>query len=250
MGIMSTTLTAAEYDRRRSLYADTLRWLPIVTEAASVQWVSIEEQFKRDRIAYPALNLPNLTLVDLILGQIHTESGGHQFARGAAGELGLLQIMPTTARELGLDVPVKGYAPDQVRTFERGGTGVDVPAIFDPLTHVKASISYMHRVYLMLRSRGWSGTAMSTYQLTLAGYNGGPGYVLAAIRELSGDQLTEEQEVLQAIRERRVILHTTVRQGEKVMPVAKIAPPAMANYPVKVIEHAQMIRSVRVLDKE
>lgn len=243
------TISADEYNRRRSLYADTLRWTPFVEQVAGVSWPSLTEQIKQESKVRPTPG-PSLSLIDLLLGQIHTESAGQQFARGKAGELGLLQLMPGTARDMSLDVQPNGYTQaevDLIRTkCMNDPAKCPPPLVFDPLENIKASVRYTHRIFLMLRQRGWSGTALSTYMLALAGYNGGPGFVLAAIRDKTGEQLIDAEPILQAIKESRVVMHTTRRVGDKVMPTAVIAPPAMARYPETVIGHATMIQSVRM----
>ncbi len=48
--------------------------------------------------------------VDLLYAVIHTESGFHTHAVSRAGARGLMQLMPKTARDLGVDDPFK---PDQ-----------------------------------------------------------------------------------------------------------------------------------------
>jgi soluble lytic murein transglycosylase-like protein len=81
---------------------------------------------------------------DLLASVIKAESGGHAHAVSSAGARGLMQLMPGTARQLGV---ADSFAPDQ---NVRGGT-----AYFDALlTHYHDNIA-----------------------LALAAYNAGPGAV-------------------------------------------------------------------------
>ena len=236
----------------RHLYANTMRWSPIVEAAISLSWVSLDEQLRRDRLA--DTKLPELKLKSLVLGQMHQESGGDRWARGRAGEIGLMQLMPSTARDLGLDVPPSGYTVEQVdemRATERSGrTGKLPPLVWDPQENINAAVRYLHRIFLMLRTKGWSGNALSTYRLALAGYNGGPSFVYSAIRDLHGDELTRHEVPFEMIRTGLVTFSTTFRNSSgRVMPITRKAPPVMVDYSNSVIHHAQQIEALLKLEQ-
>lgn len=48
------------------------------------------------------IGVPNLT-IDLVKRVIRQESGGNQGAKSKAGAIGLMQLMPATAAELGVN---------------------------------------------------------------------------------------------------------------------------------------------------
>lgn len=85
-----------------------------------------------------------------LLAQIHQESAGNARAVSPAGAQGLMQIMPSTGRGLGLADP------------------------WDPLENVLAGARFMSE---LLREFG-------SYPLALAAYNAGPHAVIAAGRKV------------------------------------------------------------------
>jgi len=96
--------------------------------------------------------------MDLLIAQHRQESGFNPKARGAAGEIGLGQIKPSTARD-------PGY----------GLTGVDPATLDDPRNNILFSARY-------LKARGGQGTDWNNpaaQAQALAAYNGGgdPNYV-------------------------------------------------------------------------
>ncbi len=82
--------------------------------------------------------------VDLLYSVVNAESGGHPRAVSHAGAQGLMQLMPSTARSVGVS---DSFAPDQNL---RGGT-----------TYLDALLRHYH----------------DDLALTLAAYNAGPGAV-------------------------------------------------------------------------
>jgi membrane-bound lytic murein transglycosylase F len=96
----------------------------------------------------------------MIVAQMHQESGFDPRARSFAGAVGLLQVMPRTAQELGFT------------------------DLQDPETNIEAGLRYLAWVRerfeedLPVRDRMW---------FTLAGYNVGPGHVRDA-RRLAAEQ--------------------------------------------------------------
>jgi peptidoglycan hydrolase-like protein with peptidoglycan-binding domain len=107
--------------------------LPTVT-----QWLWTVEAADPGRVAH-------LTPAQ-ILAQIHQESGGNPRAQSPAGAQGLMQLMPATARALGVTDP------------------------WDPRQNVAGGVRYMGQLM----------AAFHTWSLALAAYNAGPEAVRAA----------------------------------------------------------------------
>lgn len=84
--------------------------------------------------------------VDLVFAQARQESGTRQFradgsiVRSSAGALGVMQLMPATARDLGVDP-------------------------YDTAQNIDGGVRYLKQMYLMF----------GTWALALAAYNAGPG---------------------------------------------------------------------------
>ena len=99
--------------------------------------------------------------VELILALVKRESTFNPKAISRNGAAGLLQLMPPTARELGLKVP----------SYENVRKPTPDPSIderFHPTKNLNAGIKYMHE--MLERYNG-------DYSLALAAYNVGPGNV-------------------------------------------------------------------------
>jgi soluble lytic murein transglycosylase-like protein len=94
----------------------------------------------------------------LVMAVIEVESAGYHLAESRVGALGLMQLLPSTGRELAgkLDVPWKG--PD---------------TLFDPTINVRLGTAYLRE--LADRYDGSLSTA-------LAAYNWGPGRIDRRIR--------------------------------------------------------------------
>ena len=99
--------------------------------------------------------------VELILALVKRESTFNPKAISRNGAVGLLQLMPPTARGLGLKVP----------SYENVRKPTPNPSIderFHPLKNLEAGVEYLHQ---MLERYG------GDYSLSLAAYNVGPGNV-------------------------------------------------------------------------
>lgn len=98
----------------------------------------------------------------LIEAQVQQESAGDPRAVSSAGAQGLLQLMPGTAREMGLRDP------------------------FDPAANLRAGVRYLRRMYdalaAQLTDRGGERVTWA-----LAAYNGGIGYVHRALALAAAD---------------------------------------------------------------
>lgn len=89
----------------------------------------------------------------LLMAQIQVESGGNRYARSPKGALGLWQLMPDTARRLGLIV----------------SDGADQR--LDPMLSTHAAIRYLTELY----------RRFGRWDLVMAAYNAGEGAVQRAI---------------------------------------------------------------------
>jgi len=94
----------------------------------------------------------------IIKCQIAQESSFNPKAVSPCGARGLLQLMPATARELG------------VSTLDH---------LFDPETNLLAGITYLKRQYMALTE---IPDREERIKFALASYNGGRGYINAAIK--------------------------------------------------------------------
>jgi peptidoglycan lytic transglycosylase F len=93
----------------------------------------------------------------LVAAQMYQESGFDPKAKSWAGALGLMQVMPATARELGVD-------PKQ---------------LYDPETNIAAGTLYLRR---MMDLKSPSLSDEERYRFALASYNAGYGHVIDARR--------------------------------------------------------------------
>ncbi len=99
--------------------------------------------------------------VELIIALVKTESTFNPKAISASGAAGLTQLMPPTARGLGLKVP-------SYRNVKKPTPKPNVDERFHPLTNLDAGVKYLHE--LLKRYDG-------NYHLSLAAYNVGLGNV-------------------------------------------------------------------------
>ncbi len=99
--------------------------------------------------------------VELLLAIVHTESNFNPLAVSKNGAVGLMQMMPETAQELGLKVPKYSNRRQPIRnanTDER----------FNPRKNIHAGLTYFNKLF-----EKYSGDLT----LTLGAYNVGPGRV-------------------------------------------------------------------------
>jgi soluble lytic murein transglycosylase len=88
----------------------------------------------------------------LIAAVIHVESSGRNFARSRAGALGLMQLLPDTARAVARRQGVEWTGPE---------------ILFDPEINVRLGIDYLAELY----------QRFDDIELALAAYNWGPTYI-------------------------------------------------------------------------
>jgi len=88
----------------------------------------------------------------LIAALIHVESSGRNFAVSRAGALGLMQILPETARAVALRQGLEWQGPQM---------------LFDPALNVRIGVDYLAELYARFGS----------IELALAAYNWGPTYI-------------------------------------------------------------------------
>ncbi len=101
--------------------------------------------------------------VELLLAIVHTESNFNPLAVSKSGAVGLMQMMPHTAQELGLRVPKYSNKRQPIRnakTDER----------FNPAKNLHAGLTYFNKLFEKYRG---------DLTLTLGAYNVGPSRVQA-----------------------------------------------------------------------
>jgi len=88
----------------------------------------------------------------LIAALIHVESSGRNFAVSRAGALGLMQLLPDTARAVALRRGIDWQGPQM---------------LFDPVINVRLGIDYLAELH----------DRFDSIELALAAYNWGPTYI-------------------------------------------------------------------------
>jgi hypothetical protein len=157
----------------------------------------LEEDLKLSSIEYPVIDVPAVSLKgiknyeevisqaakennldsNLIKAVIIQESGGEPEKLGASGEVGLMQLMPETARTLGLNVPE--YPDTTITVTIRGETKElkvdecnsvtkrcdrEKDERFNPVKNIMTGSKYLGDAY----------KEFGNVQMALAAYNGGP----------------------------------------------------------------------------
>jgi soluble lytic murein transglycosylase-like protein len=97
----------------------------------------------------------------LIAALIHVESSGRNFAVSRAGALGLMQLLPDTARAVAERQGLEWQGPQM---------------LFDPVLNVRLGVDYLAELYLRF----------GDLELALAAYNQGPTSI-AELRNSRGD---------------------------------------------------------------
>jgi soluble lytic murein transglycosylase len=93
----------------------------------------------------------------LVLAVIHVESRYNAFAVSSVGAMGLMQILPSTGRELAARHGIDWIGPQ---------------TLFDPVVNVKLGVAYLKQL-----SDRYGNTSMA-----LAAYNWGPGHIDRRLR--------------------------------------------------------------------
>jgi len=99
--------------------------------------------------------------IPLILAVVKTESNFNPKAVSSSGAVGLMQLMPVTAKGLGLKVP-------KYRDIKRPKADPHVDERFDPRKNLEAGVRYLSEMV-----KRYDGN----YVLAVAAYNAGPGNV-------------------------------------------------------------------------
>lgn len=128
--------------------------LSILSTVVRVSGAGVEPLPERDWLRYFIRGTCQVNGIDerVALGVIRVESRGRQNAIGASGELGLMQVKLSTARDI-------------LPSLSRRG-------LLDPFTNVSTGIRYL----MQLKAK------FKTMHLALLAYNRGPGTVQRALR--------------------------------------------------------------------
>jgi len=104
---------------------------------------------------------------DYVRRQVDTESGGDPNAVGGIGEIGLMQISPMLATDL-IAAGIISISKD----------------LYDPAKNLNAGCWKLSHLLAGMKTQAPELSADDAYRLALVSYNGGPGYVKQAIKQL------------------------------------------------------------------
>jgi soluble lytic murein transglycosylase-like protein len=112
-----------------------------------------------EAVAHAIIDVSKLHDIDpsLVLAVIHVESRYNAFAVSSVGAMGLMQILPSTGRELAARHGINWIGPQ---------------TLFDPVVNVKLGVAYLKQL-----SDRYGSTSMA-----LAAYNWGPGHIDRRLR--------------------------------------------------------------------
>lgn len=174
MAGMDEELGIAGSPRQPSLAADFMDVVALRDVLPSSVEASIVEEL-RDRhtgLAERELHRLAATIVaeaerhdldpSLVLAVIQVESGGYHLAVSPVGALGLMQLLPSTAEELAVDLGLPWRGPN---------------SLFDPILNVKLGTAYLSQL----------SAKYGSVSTALAAYNWGPGRIDRRLRR--GDEL-------------------------------------------------------------
>tara|TARA_B100000809_G_C14820735_1_gene417310 strand:- start:122 stop:649 length:528 start_codon:yes stop_codon:yes gene_type:complete len=112
---------------------------------------------------------------------IQIESGYDPKAVSSQGAMGLGQIMPETAKELGLEI----------------GDSNDPGSVWHPESNLDASARYLKKLYDKYRKEGISGE--EAWSFAAGAYNAGMGNIARAIDKISNEPVTTWDQVAQVL---------------------------------------------------
>lgn len=127
---------------------------------------------------------------NLIKAVIKVESNFNPSAISGSGAVGLMQLMPGTARDLGLNVPSQ-FTNQNPGTKSEIENNKNNDERFNPEKNIDAGTKYLDSLIDRYKNKGYSDSE----KLALAAYNGGPGTIGTAISKtgLRDDQITWEK---------------------------------------------------------
>lgn len=202
-------------------YANALRWRQLVRVATFDPWANDAPWQEW-----------------LILGQIFQESSGDPLARSSVGALGLMQLMPYTAREVGISCPRDGYSWADVQMIRERhidpmamSDDPRVPEVLRPATNIAGGVRYMRSLFDRIKQEGtWTGSAYQTWLLALSAYNAGMVTVLHALNHARPKTWNEAMPLLDA--------YADVAQGHK---PRELQDRTVREYVERIVGHADKI---------
>lgn len=111
---------------------------------------------------------------DVVVAVIEVESAGYHLAVSHVGAMGLMQLLPTTGKEIALRMGIEWNGPD---------------TLFDPTTNIRLGTAYLSQ---LMNRYGSLNTA-------LAAYNWGPGRIDRRLRRGRGIPSRYIEQVMRAI---------------------------------------------------
>jgi soluble lytic murein transglycosylase-like protein len=166
LGVDSATLPAGEKDR---VLIDQ------ILERLSIRHTALGE---RERLGLVKVIIQearaNNLEPSLVVAVIEVESAGYHLAVSHVGAMGLMQLLPSTGRELAMRLGIEWKGPD---------------TLFDPIINVQLGTAYLRQL----------ADQFGDVNIALAAYNWGPGRINRRIRRGATVPSLYIEQVMQAI---------------------------------------------------
>ena len=166
LGVDSATLPAGEKDR---VLIDQ------ILERLSIRHTALSE---RERLALVKVIIDEARANDLdpglVVAVIEVESAGYHLAVSHVGAMGLMQLLPSTGRELAMRLGIHWKGPD---------------TLFDPIINVRLGTAYLRQL----------ADQFGDVNIALAAYNWGPGRINRRIRRGATVPSLYIEQVMEAI---------------------------------------------------
>lgn len=164
-----------------------------------IPWITTKFEYSKDEIR------------PLVVAIIQQESSCRPEVVSCAGAVGLMQLMPGTAREQGLHVPIETYGKEKLVCFgtetEHDGNKCNDKTVdtvcdkssderFDPEKNVRGGVKYLRFLFETLKEH--TREKEELIKLVIAAYNAGHGGVKKAIDKAGVDKNTVRYSQIEA----------------------------------------------------